>query len=65
MDINKQMDSIDHYQHEDLQKPHKSWSVDKDYNSKIRKDVANVLTTNLQFKILGLGINVIQKCYVS
>jgi hypothetical protein len=34
-------------------------------HSKIRKYVANVLTTNLQFKILGLGINVIQKCYVS
>jgi hypothetical protein len=46
-------------------KPHKSWSVDKDYNSKIRKDIAKVLTTNQQFKILGLGINVIQRCYVS
>jgi hypothetical protein len=46
-------------------KPPKSWSVDKDYNSKIRKGIAKVLTTNLQFKILGLGINVIQKCYVS
>jgi hypothetical protein len=33
--------------------------------SKVRKDVANVLTTNLQFKILGLGIKVIQKYYVS
>jgi hypothetical protein len=30
-----------------------------------KKDIANVLTTNLQFKILGLGINVIQTCYVS
>jgi hypothetical protein len=37
----------------------------QDYNSKIRKSIANVLTTNLQFKISGLGINVIQKCYVS
>jgi hypothetical protein len=46
-------------------KPHKSWSIDKDYNSKIRKDIANILTTNLQFKILGLGIKVIQRCYVS
>jgi hypothetical protein len=45
--------------------PHKSWSVDKDYNSRIRKGIANVLTTNLQFKISGLGINVIQRCYVS
>jgi hypothetical protein len=44
---------------------HKSKSVDKDYNSKIRKDIANVLTTNQQFKISGLGINVIQRCYVS
>jgi hypothetical protein len=34
-------------------------------HSKIRKDVVNVLTTNLQSKILGLGIKVIQKCYVS
>jgi hypothetical protein len=34
-------------------------------HSKVRKDIANVLTTNLQFKILGLGIKVIQKCYVS
>jgi hypothetical protein len=34
-------------------KPHKSWSIDKDYNSKIRKDVANMLTTNLQIKIFG------------
>jgi hypothetical protein len=46
-------------------KPHKSWSVDKDYNSKIKKDITNVLTTNLQFKVSELGINVIQKCYVS
>jgi hypothetical protein len=30
-----------------------------------RLDVVNVLTTNLQSKISGLGINVIQKCYVS
>jgi hypothetical protein len=44
---------------------HKSKSVDKDYNSKIRKGIANFLTTNQQFKISGLGINVIQKCYVS
>jgi hypothetical protein len=46
-------------------KPHKSWSVDKDYNSKIRKGIANVLTTNQKFKISGLGINVMQKYYVS
>jgi hypothetical protein len=46
-------------------KSHKSWSVDKDYNSKIRKGIAKVLTTNQQFKVSGLGINVIQKCYVS
>jgi hypothetical protein len=46
-------------------KPHKSWSVDKDYNSKIREDIAKVLTTNQQFKISGLGIKVIQRCYVS
>jgi hypothetical protein len=45
--------------------PHKSWSVDKDFNSKIRKCIANVLTTNQQFKILGLEIKVIQRCYVS
>jgi hypothetical protein len=35
------------------EKSHKSWSIDKDFNSKIRKDVANVLTTNLQIKIFG------------
>jgi signal transduction histidine kinase len=46
-------------------KAHKSWSVDKDYNSKIKKSIANVLTTNQQFKVSGLGINVIQRCYVS
>jgi hypothetical protein len=34
-------------------------------HSKIRKDVVNVLTTNLQFKVSGLEIKVIQKCYVS
>jgi hypothetical protein len=45
--------------------PHKSWSVDKDDISRIRKCIANILTTNQQFKVLGLGINVIQKCYVS
>jgi hypothetical protein len=45
--------------------PHKSWFVDKDYNSKIKRSIAKVLTTNQQFKISGLGINVIQKCYVS
>jgi hypothetical protein len=44
---------------------HKSKSVDKDYNSKIRKSIANVLTTNQQFKISGLEINVIHKCYMS
>jgi hypothetical protein len=46
-------------------KPHKSWSVDKDYISLIRKGIAKVLTTNQQFKISGLGIKVIQRCYVS
>jgi hypothetical protein len=46
-------------------RPHKSWSVDKDYNSKIRKCIAKVLTTNQQFKISGLEIKVIQRCYVS
>jgi hypothetical protein len=46
-------------------KLHKSWSVDKDYNSKIRKGIAKVLTTNQQFKISGLEIKVIQRCYVS
>jgi hypothetical protein len=45
--------------------PHKSWFVDKDYISQIRKDIAKFLTTNQQFKISGLGINVIQRCYVS
>jgi hypothetical protein len=64
-DINEPMTSTDHYKHENLRKPHKSYYIDKDYNSKIRKGIANVLTTNLQFKILGLGIKVIQKCYVS
>jgi hypothetical protein len=46
-------------------KAHKSWSVDKDYNSKIKKSIANVLTTNQQFKVSGLEIKVIQRCYVS
>jgi hypothetical protein len=46
-------------------KSHKSLSVDKDYASRVRKGIANVLTTNLQFKISGLGIKVIQRCYVS
>jgi hypothetical protein len=45
--------------------PHKSWSVDKDYVSSIRKGIAKVLTTNLQFKISVLEIKVIQRCYVS
>jgi hypothetical protein len=45
--------------------PPKFWSVDKDYISRVRKCIANVLTTNQQFKILGLEIKVNQRCYVS
>jgi hypothetical protein len=45
--------------------PHKSWFVDKDFNSRIRKGFANILTTNQQFTISGLEIKVILRCYVS